>query len=270
MALRVKSPDVSIEALCALLGKNRQAYYRWRQPDFRQYEMWDILVREVSLLRETYPWVSSAMLYSRFVAIFGKENMPEREVFDRLLKRHGMKAAARRPATEKMSGVLHCLDLTRNCGDCTPGESWQVDVMYVPLRNKGVVYVHLVWDARTQCVLGWKVADSLHGRHSLVALNMAIRQGRERGVDMEALNCHVRRGMQYWHLPYTETLRTVGMRLSQGTARDCGEEGNTEGVGEALKKLFLPREEMAEISDVYFALEKGIPFYNEVKTKNGK
>lgn len=273
MALRMRFPEVSLETLCALFGKSRQAYYRWRQPDYHHYEMEEILLREVRTLRQDAPWVSASRLYAALRGVFGKENMPEWESFGRLLKRHGLKTAQHRfKGVDSIKGVESGKSVEseeRGRGD-SGGRVWYSEVVHVPLRRQGVAYVHLVWDGETRRVLGWKVGDSLSGHHSLMALRGALKVERVKGsveggesgekwggeksgrvVELRLLN-----GMGMWYGPYVETLRAEGIRVAaMNGKRGWMKDEAWEDVGDRLKRMYLPRNRMTELSDVYFAID---------------
>lgn len=282
MALRTKVPRVSVERLCALFGMNRQYFYRWRQPDYHQHEMERMLMRESAILRKSSPWLTGRMMYIRFSAIFGKENMPEWERFALLMRMHGMGILKRMSSAERACFSYVCrgerresleslnsLESEENRG----GDGyWLSDTVDVPLRDGGAVFLHVISDGTTGRVLGWKVADSPHGRHAMIALQSALkreerREEREKmewdGDDRRGVRICFRRGFQTAYAPLVNLMKEMEI----GIVKMGDGIGMGEPPGDKLKRLFLHREEMTEISDVYFALEKGIEFYNGLNCK---
>lgn len=156
---------------------------------------------------------------------------------------------------------------------------WESDVVFIPLGRGGVAYVHLVTEAATGRVLGWKVADTLDGSHSLTAFRAAWR-----GTSTAHRPSHLRflRGLQHLHPYFTALLRRLGIRLTLSEPYNVGDkkcdgltkrdnvgkdtkEKETVGdvliergnVGDRLKKICMEAagesSPMTELSDVYFA-----------------
>lgn len=187
-----------MDTLCALFGKTRQAFYKWRPNDFTELAMEDIVVSEVKRIRETAPGIGSSTLYPLLLNIFGRENMLGRDHFYQLMKDRGLQLKKRRSyrTTNSFHHFHKWKNLTKNMVVVRPNQLWVSDITYIKL-TEGVVYLHLITDAFSRKILGWKVANSLEARHTLDAFNMAARDAALAGVDFSELTHHSDRGVQY-------------------------------------------------------------------------
>lgn len=269
-ALRTMFPYESMETLCALFGKSRQAYYKWRPSDFAQAAMEDIIIEEVKKIRETAPGIGSYTLYPLLLNIFGKENMMGRDRFYSLMKERGLQLKKRR--TYRTTNSWHHFhkwkNLVKDFIPTSPNQLWVSDITYIKLMN-GVAYLHLISDAYSRKILGWIVAQSLEARHTLEAFNMAAKNAAEHGVDFNALIHHSDRGVQYCCNLYVSRLRDLGISISMTEEYKPTDNAKAERVNGIIKQLFVDGQEFSEISDVYYTLSRGIPFYNDVRPHSG-
>ncbi len=265
-ALRTMFPYESMETLCALFGKSRQAYYKWRPSDFAQAAMEDIIIEEVKKIRETAPGIGSYTLYPLLLNIFGKENMIGRDRFYTLMKERGLQLKKRR--TYRTTNSWHHFhkwkNLVKDFIPTSPNQLWVSDITYIKLMN-GVVYLHLISDAYSRKILGWIVAQSLEARHTLEAFNMAAKNAAEYGVDFSTLIHHSDRGVQYCCNLYVSRLQDLGINISMTEEYKPTDNAKAERVNGIIKQLFIDGQEFSEISDVYYTLSRGIPFYNDVR-----
>lgn len=263
MMLRTLYPCESMETLCALFGKTRQAFYKWRPSDFSDSAMESIVIEEVKRIRETAPGIGSTTLYPLLLNIFGRDNMLGRDKFYTLMKVNGLQLKRRKSyRTTNSYHMFHkWKNLTKEFVPTAPNQLWVSDITYIKLVN-GVVYLHLITDAFSRKILGWKVADSLEARHTLEAFNMAAREASVSGVDFTKLIHHSDRGVQYCCNLYVGRLLALGIQISMTEEYKPTDNAKAERVNGIIKQLFIEGQHFTEISDVYFALSRGIPFYN--------
>ena len=76
---------------------------------------------------------------------------------------------------------------------------WVSDITYIPLANGDVCYLHLITDAYSRKIVGWKLADTLRVSASINALDKAIQQAVSMTgcEDLSWLIYHSDRGVQY-------------------------------------------------------------------------
>lgn len=264
--LRAMFPTHSMETLCALFGKTRQAFYKWRPSDFSENAMEDILIDEVRKIRDTAPGIGSSTLYRLLLNIFGSENMIGRDHFYRLMKERGLQLKRCRSyrTTNSYHHYHKWKNLIKEIALTAPNQLWVSDITYIRLTS-GVVYLHLITDAFSRKILGWIVADSLEARHTLEAFNMAAKEAAEMGVDFTRLIHHSDRGVQYCCHLYVSRLQALGVQISMTEDYKPTDNAKAERINGIIKQLFLDNQPFSELSDVYFALSRGIPFYNDVR-----
>lgn len=252
--------------LCGLFGKTRQAYYKWRPSDFSGCVMEDIVIEEVKKIRETAPGIGSSTLYPLLLNIFGANNMIGRDHFYRLMKERGLQLKRRRSyrTTNSYHHYHKWKNLIKELVVTGPNQVWVSDITYIRLVN-GVVYLHLITDAFSRKILGWKIADSLEARHTLEAFNMAAKEAAEMRVDFTKLIHHSDRGVQYCCNLYVNRLLALGIQISMTEDYKPTDNAKAERVNGIIKQLFIDNQLFNEISEVYFALSRGIPFYNDVR-----
>lgn len=266
MMLRTLYPCESMDTLCGLFGKTRQAFYKWHQSDFTESAMSEIVIEEVKRIRETAPGIGSSTLYPLLVNIFGKDNMMGRDAFYELMKAQGLQLKRRRcyRTTNSFHIYRKWKNLIKDFVVTAPNQLWVSDITYIKLAE-GVIYLHLITDAFSRKILGWKVADSLEARHTLEAFNMAAKEAAEMEVDFTKLIHHSDRGVQYCCSLYVNRLLALGIRISMTEEYKPTDNAKAERVNGIIKQLFIDGQSFSEISDVFFALSRGIPFYNDVR-----
>lgn len=228
--------------------------------------MEDIVIEEVKKIRETAPGIGSSTLYPLLVNIFGTENMIGRDHFYRLMKERGLQLKRRRSyrTTNSYHRYHKWKNLLKGFIATAPNQLWVSDITYIKLTN-GVVYLHLITDAFSRKILGWKIADSLEARHTLEAFNMAAKEAAEMGADFTALIHHSDRGVQYCCNLYVNRLLALGIKISMTEGYKPTDNARAERVNGIIKQLFVDGQTFSELSDVYYALSRGIPFYNDIR-----
>lgn len=192
--------------------------------------------------------------------------MMGRDAFYALMKAQGLQLKRRRSCrtTNSFHMFRKWKNLIKDFAPTAPNQLWVSDITYIKLTH-GVVYLHLITDAFSRKILGWKVADSLEARHTLEAFNMAAKDAAQAGVDLTRLIHHSDRGVQYCCSLYVSRLLALGIRISMTEEYKPTDNAKAERVNGIVKQLFIDGQVFTEISDVYFALARGIPFYNDVR-----
>lgn len=87
--------------------------------------------------------------------------------------------------------------LEQNFSASKPNEKWSVDISYIPTRQ-GWLYLALVLDLHSRCIVGWSVNDRMKRDLALRALQMAITLRQPK----PGLIHHSDRGSQYCSTQY--------------------------------------------------------------------
>lgn len=266
MTLRTLYPGENMDILCGLFGKTRQAFYKWRQSDFSGAAMETIVIEEVKRIRQTAPGIGSSTLYRLLLSIFGKDNMMGRDRFYLLMKASGLQLKRRRSyrTTNSWHHYHKWPNLAKGTIVDAPNQLWVSDITYIKLRE-GVCYLHLITDAYSRKILGWKIAESLEAKHTLEAFNQAARDAAQNNVDFSNLIHHSDRGVQYCCNLYVGRLLALGIKISMTEDYKPTDNAIAERVNGIIKQLFIDGQDFYELSDVYYALSRGVPFYNDIR-----
>lgn len=266
MTLRSTYSSHSMGDLCGLFGKSRQAFYKWTPSEFAESAMEEIVIEEVRRIRDTAPGIGSRTLWLMLVGIFGAENMLGRDRFYALLREHCLQLKKRRTyrTTNSMHRFHKWKNLIKDFTPTAPNQLWVSDITYIKLA-RGVTYLHLVTDAYSRKIVGWKLSDSLEARHTLDAFDMAAAATANQGADLRQLIHHSDRGIQYCCNMYVQRLQDLGVRISMTEDYKPTDNAKAERVNGILKQLFLNDRQFSELSEVFFALQRGIAFYNDVR-----
>jgi len=108
-----------------------------------------------------------------------------------------------------------------------PNQLWVADFTYVATW-RGFVYVAFVIDVFARRIVGWRVSASLRTDFVLDALEQAIYDRRQAGVD--DLVHHSDRGTQYLSMRYTERLAEAAIAPSVGSRGDSYDNALAESI----------------------------------------
>ena len=103
----------------------------------------------------------------------------------------------------------------RNFTAEVPDQLWVVDITYIPTWA-GFLYLAVVRDFFSRCVIGWSMANHLRTRLVLDALDMVLWQRRPDGVIH-----HSDQGSQYTTIACGDRCRDAGVRPSTRSVGDC-------------------------------------------------
>ena len=144
------------------------------------------MMQAVQEIRSVDPGIGGYKLWLMLCDVFGREWMPGRDAFLAVLRRHKLlRPPLRRRHTTSSNHRYHkWKNLVK--GYCPTG--------YID-TDEGCCYLHLVTDAYSRKIVGWRLSASLGALFTLDALRMAIAQtGKD---NLEGLIHHSDRGVQY-------------------------------------------------------------------------
>lgn len=112
---------------------------------------------------------------------------------------------------------------------------WVSDITYIETAS-GFVCLHLVTDACSKKIMGWRLSPSLHAEATISALQMAIRNA---GCDLTGLIHHSDRGCQYCCEKYVKLLQDNGIQISMTQDGNPRDNAIAERVNGILKTEWL-------------------------------
>lgn len=142
---------------------------------------------------------------------------------------------------------------------------WVSDITYIPLANGEVCYLHLVTDAYSHKIIGWKLSSTLKATATLEALQMALNQAIEKGGEecLKGLIHHSDRGVQYCCDAYVELLQSHGISISMTEDYKPTDNAIAERSNGIIKtECVYPQRNAETIDEAHALIASYIEFYN--------
>ncbi|MBI9034752.1 MAG: IS3 family transposase [Bacteroidales bacterium] len=237
--MRTTSPDHTVDELCKLFGKTRQAYYQLQNYHYKEAICSEVLVKKVLRIRSQMPRIGGRKLYEKIFPSLPNELQIGRDAFFNVLRYNNL--LVRRKRTRAITTMSnHWLrkypNLIREYEPTAPHQLWVSDITYVD-TTEGFVYLSLITDAYSRKIVGWHIGESLETVHTLEALKMAIRQ-LPKGKRHNLIH-HSDRGVQYCSYRYTKKLKRRKIKISMTENGDPLENAIAERVNGILKTEWL-------------------------------
>jgi len=121
--------------------------------------------------------------------------------------------------------------LQRDFKSSAPNRAWVADITYVWTRE-GWLYLAVVLDLYSRCVVGWSLSRRMQSTLVCDALQMAI--WRRRPPSGELIH-HSDRGVQYASKPFRQLLEQHGIHGSMSRKGDCWDNAVAESFFATLK-----------------------------------
>lgn len=141
-----------------------------------------------------------------------------------------------------------------------PEQVWVADITYLRTKEK-TFYLHLITDAYSKKIVGYKLADNLMASSTLEALKMAVNN---RKYNNKLIH-HSDRGLQYCSKDYTEYLLANNIFISMTQNYDPYENAIAERVNGILKDEFGLFDVFENYLDLKKQVEESIMFYNQIR-----
>ena len=189
-------PRLSLRRQCELLGLSRASWY---------YNAVGVSAENLALMRRIDEQYLKTPCY-------GRRKMGEVLGIDdrragRLMRRMGLEAIYPKPHLSRNVAEHRIYPyLLRNMKIVRPNQVWSSDITYVPMPH-GWMYLTVVMDWFSRCVLSWRLSNTLDGLFCLEALEEALGRGTP-----EIFNTD--QGVQYTAVVFTNRLETAGVRVS--------------------------------------------------------
>ena len=209
---------LKVSLVCRLFGHCRQAFYQCKADVESEVLRERLLVDAVGEIRLEDPGIGGYKLWLMLCAVFGRVNVPGRDSFLGLLRRHGlMLPRMKSRCTTNSNHRYHKYkNLVRGLVPTAAGQLWVAGITYIPLDGGDTCYLHMLTDVYSHKVVGWTVARTLKASASIEALRMAIGQAvaMAPGGVLGGLIHHSDRGVQYCCDAYVALLRAYGITIS--------------------------------------------------------
>lgn len=252
-------PKISLETICALFGKTRQAYYQRLSYSYRDNAEESIVLDLIAELRSEMGKMGGRKLWHEINRVYPGA-ISRDKLFD-ILDRHHLKVNNRKRAvrTTWSASWLHQFpNLVKDLVLTAANQVWVSDITYIETES-GFVYLHLVTDAYSKKIMGWCLSPSLHADATIKALQMAIRAA---GCDLTGLIHHSDRGCQYCCERYVKLLQDNGVLISMTQDGDPRDNAIAERVNGILKTEWLYDDHFVGFQEAYIRVAQVINLYN--------
>lgn len=262
--LSLEHPLVSIQTLCGLFGKSRQAWYEKQKQNDKSTLQEAMLLAEVRRLRVDLPSVGVEILHHQLADFRVQQDIKlGRDKFAKLLIDNGL-LVRRRTRRARTTWSDHPFrkypNLTKEMKVATPNRLWVSDITYVPLQY-GFAYLSLIIDAYSRKIVGWALHRSLQMDGPLMALKMALKENK---VGQNLIH-HSDRGVQYCCREYIGLLRRHKVIISMTEQGDPYENALAERVNRTIKQEMLLNRSFVTYEMAQQAVQRAIENYNRIR-----
>jgi putative transposase len=230
-----------VRLMCRVLGVSPSGYYAWRsRPESSRALANRRLLHEVHRLHARHQGrYGSPRMHA---ALRAEGHRVSRGRVERLMRRHGIRALARRRFRPATTDSRHSLPVAPNLLQqkftaSVPNHVWLADITYIP-TGQGWLYLAAVLDLATRKVVGWAMRDHMRTELTLGALIMATQRQRPE----PGLIHHSDRGSQYAAEAYCRQLAVMKAKASMSRTGCCYDNAPMESFFHSLKvELVHPR-----------------------------
>ena len=264
----VEQQGIKVATACRLFGHCRQAFYQSKADIEHEVKRDRLIVDNVKEIREEDPGIGGYKLWLMLTELYGKEQIPGRDSFFTLLRRHQLMLSPRkaRHTTNSNHRFHKWKNLIKGMALTAANQLWVSDITYIQLANGEVAYLHLVTDAYSHKIIGWVLADSLRAAMSIQALQMAIDQAVEMtgNICLKGLVHHSDRGVQYCCDAYVMKLQEHGISISMTEDYKPTDNAIAERVNGIIKTENVYRQHVfKDIECAKASIGRYIHFYND-------
>ncbi|BBE19782.1 mobile element protein [Aquipluma nitroreducens] len=266
--MKTNFSHIGLAKLCGWFGLTRQAYYQngWKGMEVSIEE--DILLSEVSKIREGHKRMGTRKLHDKLCKfmIDHQIKMGRDALFDLLSSNHMLvrKRTRRIQTTQSHHWLRKYKNLIRGFVPTGPNQLWVSDITYWKI-NGIYVYISFITDAFSRKVVGYHVALSLETVETIEALKMALSE-LILGPNIQLnLIHHSDRGVQYCCNEYVRLLNENHIQISMTENGDPLENAIAERLNGILKDEYLNDSPVKSIYEARLLLAKSVRLYVSIR-----
>lgn len=259
-----RSEAYTVDELCGLLGKSKQAYYKHDSDiDLRRMALEEFAVQYIREVKAKDPGIGGMKVWAMYCRTFS-----DRDRFCDIFDRYGFKIRRRRRVrtTDSRHSNPTYPNIVKEVIPTRFGEIIVGDITYIPLESndgqRRFCYVSLLMDSYSKMILGSSVGMTLEARYPMEALSEAMELLAAHGVDLSKTIHHSDRGVQYTCSDYVAELRKNKVMTSMTESGNPKDNAEAERINNTLKNELFKDMVFTEIGQVREALRKAVMFYN--------
>lgn len=254
-----------METLCSLFGKKRQWYYANQEKVISNRQRIKIIADQIMIYRISCPRIGGPKLYELLKMSVGKDITHGRDSFLKVYSDLGFKLLPNKKIHTTNSNHIFVKYPNRIIGveAAYPNHIWVSDITYVWISGD-VLYLHLVTDAYSHCVIGWHLSESLEAKNTIKALLMAIQTAG--GGNLCGTIHHSDRGSQYACNEYVECLKLHHIQISMTERYNPTDNPIAERQNGILKTEWIYQQEIyANYETALYEIGNAIDAYNNIR-----
>lgn len=245
-----------------MFGIDRQVYYRSIKRRVLKQSKSEKIVALVLAIRMDMPRLGTRKLYHLLINELRTLKIG-RDKFFNILKANHLLITPKRSyhvTTNSHHRFRKHKNLIENLAIQRPEQVWVSDITYIGKRSKPC-YLSLVTDAYSKQIMGYNVASNLNTESSLKALQMALKNRKDRSL---SLIHHSDRGIQYCSDEYQKVInKNKNMYCSMTESYDPYQNAVAERVNGILKQEFMiDQYNNQELNVVKLVVKESIETYN--------
>ena len=248
---------------CNLFGIDRQVYYRRVKRKITKEAKAIQVVAMILDVRKSMPRLGGKKSYHMLLNELKPLKIGRDKLFDILRANHLLVQPKRsyhittnsHHRFRKHQNQILGLDINR------PEQVWVSDITYIGKRENPY-YLSIVTDAYSKKIMGYYLADNMNTESSVMALNMAIRQRKNKEIP---LIHHSDRGLQYCANEYQNILSQNGILPSMTQNSDPYENAVAERINGILKQEFMIDKYNLDLKIMRQIVKESINTYNELR-----
>ena len=260
-------PYETMETLCGLFGKSKQAYYKHKRKSFSELEIEQEVLSIVATYRAEMPLIGGLKLYWLTRSVLGDALGMGRDKFLQLLHRHKLIIPPRKPRHTTNSDHVYFKypNLVKELVITYVNQLWVSDITYIYTTEDKFCYLHLVTDAFSRMIIGYVLSPSLEAKYTMEALQQAITWAG--GGNLCGTIHHSDRGVQYCCDDYTLLLKAHHIRISMTEDSNPTDNGLAERVNGIIKNEFLePLPTPRNLQEAWPLVDHAVRTYNTLRS----
>ena len=240
----------SVKRQCELVERNRSSYYY--EPLGEPPETF-ALMREIDEIYTDHPCYGSRRIEA---VLCRRGHGVGRGRVVRLMRLMGIEGKRPGPRTTRPApGHKVHPNLLKNMTVDGPCQVWASDITYLPMP-KGTMYLTVVMDWYSRCILSWELSNSLDGDFCVRALETAL-EGPERPQVF-----HTDQGCQYTMRDFTGVLGANGIAISMSGRGRAYDNIFVERFWRSLKHELIYKNDFQTVPELRRAVSEYINHYN--------
>ena len=259
-------PYETMETLCGLFGKSKQAFYQHKRKSFSDVEIEREVLSIVATYRSEMPVIGGLKLYWLTRSVLGDALGMGRDKFLQLLHRHKLIIPPRKPRHTTNSDHVYFKypNLVKELVITYVNQLWVSDITYIYTTEDKFCYLHLVTDAFSRMIIGYVLSPSLEAKYTMEALQQAITWAG--GGNLCGTIHHSDRGVQYCCDDYTLLLKAHHIRISMTEDSNPTDNGLAERLNGIIKNEFLePLPTPRNLQEAWPLVDHAVRTYNTLR-----